>query len=100
VVNELLAGHESCNFKKKNMPNVNKEELLKRITVDAKVLVGKPTIRGLRISVEQILEALAGGVTEKDILDDYPELQSEDIRAALLYANELVKEEKVFTIKQ
>ena len=81
------------------MPNVNKEELLKRITVDPKIMVGKPIIRGMRISVEQILSALAGGVSEKDLLEDYPVLEADDIKAVLLYANELVKEQKVYVIQ-
>lgn len=72
------------------MANVNKEDLLNRITIDPNVMVGKPVIRGMRITVEQILEALAGGVTEKELLDDYPVLEPDDIKAALLYANELV----------
>ena len=80
------------------MANVNKEGLLNRITIDPNVMVGKPVIRGMRITVEQILEALAGGVTEKEILEDYPVLEPDDIKAALLYANELVKEEKVYSI--
>ena len=82
------------------MANVNKEDLLNRITIDPNVMVGKPDIRGMRITVEQILEALAGGVTEKELLDDYPVLEPDDIRAALLYANELVKEERVYSINQ
>jgi uncharacterized protein (DUF433 family) len=61
-------------------------------------MVGKPTIRGLRISVEQILKALAGGVSSQELLEDYPELEPEDIQAALLYAAELVSEEQVFEI--
>ncbi len=81
------------------MPNVNKEELLNRITVDPKIMVGKPIIRGMRITVEQILAALAGGVSEKDLLEDYPELETEDIRAALLYARELVTEQKLYAIR-
>ena len=71
------------------MPNVNKEELLKRITVDPKVMVGKPVIRGMRIPVEQIIEALAGGVSETDLLDDYPVLENDDIKDALLFASEV-----------
>jgi uncharacterized protein (DUF433 family) len=51
-------------------------------------MVGKPTIRGLRITVEQILKALAGGVTVQDLLGDYPELEPQDIQAVLLYAAE------------
>jgi uncharacterized protein (DUF433 family) len=62
------------------------------------VMVGKPTIRGLRITVEQILKALAGGVTVQDLLEDYPELESEDIQAVLLCAADLASEEQVFEV--
>ena len=58
---------------------MGKENLLNRITVNPEVIVGKPTIRGLRITVEQILKALAGGVTVEELLEDYPELEREDI---------------------
>jgi len=74
-------------------------DLLKRITVDPEVMVGKLTIRGLRITVEQILNALAERVATQDLLDDYPELEAADIQAVLLYAAELVSEERVFEIK-
>ena len=67
-------------------------QLLDRITVNPDVMVGKPVIRGLRITVEQLLQALAGGAGERDLLEDYPELEPEDIRAALLYAADLVNE--------
>ena len=60
--------------------------------------MGKPIIRGLRISVDQILKALAGGVTVQELLADYPELEKEDIQAALLYAADLVNEERVFAV--
>ncbi|WP_333653901.1 DUF433 domain-containing protein [Dissulfurispira sp.] len=50
-------------------------DLLDRITVNPDVMVGKPTIRGLRITVEQILKALAGGITVEELLEDYPELE-------------------------
>jgi len=73
-------------------------DLLKRITVDSAVMVGKPTIRGLRITVEQILKALAGGVTVDELLEDYPELEREDIQAVLLYASERISEEQVFAL--
>jgi len=73
-------------------------QLLDRITINHEVMVGKPTIRGLRISVEQILKALAGGVSSQELLENYPELEPEDIQAALLYAAELVSEEQVFEI--
>ena len=67
---------------------MNLARLLERITINPGVLVGKPTIRGLRITVEQILKALAGGVTVQDLLADYPELEPQDIQAVLLYAAE------------
>jgi len=74
------------------------EQLLERITINPDIVVGKPTIRGLRITVEQVLKALAGGVAIKDLLEDYPELEPEDIQAVLLYAAELVSEEQVFEV--
>ncbi len=76
-----------------------KEHLLARITVNPKVLVGKPTIRGLRISVEQILRALANGIPVDELLEDYPELELEDIQATLMYATELVAEQQVFPVE-
>ena len=71
------------------------DELLNRITFDKNVLAGKPLIRGLRLSVEMILELLAKGATEQEILEDYPQLELADIRAALLYAHTLVAHETV-----
>lgn len=73
-------------------------ELLNRITINPKVLAGKPTIRGLRISVEQILQALAAGVPQQDLLADYPELETEDIYAVLAYAAKMVGETRVYPI--
>ncbi|RLB18420.1 MAG: DUF433 domain-containing protein [Deltaproteobacteria bacterium] len=72
------------------------KELLERITFDKEVLCGKPIIRGLRISVDMILELLAKGASEEEILEDYPELEKEDIKAALLYAHSIVAKEEVF----
>jgi uncharacterized protein (DUF433 family) len=77
---------------------MEKKDLLYRITIDPKVMVGKPTIRGLRITVDQILKALAAGINTDELLEDYPELEKEDIEAALLYAAELVEEEKIYKI--
>jgi len=74
------------------------KQLADRITINPDVMVGKPTIRGLRITVEQVLKALAGGITTQELLEDYPELEPEDIQAVLLYAAELVSEEQVFEI--
>lgn len=71
------------------------ENLLQRITFDQRVLRGKPVIRGLRISVEMILELLAKGSTQQEILEDYPLLEPEDIQAALAYAQHLVAGEVI-----
>ena len=70
-------------------------ELLKRITFDKQVLCGKPLIRGMRISVEMILDLLAKGYSEKEILDEFPFLEKDDIRAALQYATSLLAGEEV-----
>ena len=78
------------------MPN---DGLLDRITVNPKVMVGKPVIRGLRITVEQVLKALANGITAQELLKDYPELEMADIQAVLVYAANLVSEEQVFPVK-
>ena len=72
------------------------ENLLQRITFDTQILRGKPVIRGLRISVEMILELLAKGFSRQEILEDYPVLEPEDIQAALTYAQQLVAGEVVF----
>ena len=72
------------------------ENLLERITFNKDVLRGKPVIRGLRISVEMILELLAKGASEKEILEDYPDLEADDIQAALVYAYQLVAGEALY----
>ena len=71
------------------------QDLLERVTFDQGVLCGKPLIRGLRISVEMILELLAKGATWQEILEDYPQLEPDDLRAALLYAHHLVASESI-----
>lgn len=70
----------------------NREELLKRITTDPNVCFGKPCIRGTRIWVSLIVENLADGVTEKELIAAYPQLTPDDIRAALAYAAEVTRE--------
>lgn len=78
---------------------MNTEDLLSRITINPKVMVGKPTIRGMRITVEQILRALAGGVTVNELLQDYPDLEQEDLQAVFAYVANLVDEEQVFPVE-
>ncbi|MEV0298164.1 DUF433 domain-containing protein [Nocardia sp. NPDC050710] len=60
--------------------------LLDRITTNPEICHGKPVVRGLRYPVEMLLELLASGMTATDLLDDYPDLEHEDILAALEYA--------------
>jgi uncharacterized protein (DUF433 family) len=74
------------------------EDWRERITVDPKVLSGKPIIKGTRIAVEFILELLANSWTVEDILKNYPQLKREDVAAALKYAVEILKEEKAYTL--
>lgn len=68
------------------------QDLLARITVDPKICGGKPCIRGTRIYISIILDALAEGLTPEEIIDHYPSLQIEDVRAAVVYAAELAQE--------
>jgi uncharacterized protein (DUF433 family) len=74
------------------------EELLDRITVDSDVLVGKPVIRGTRVPVYLIVELVAHGMSQKEILKEYPRLKEEDIKASLLYASKLVESEVSVTL--
>jgi uncharacterized protein (DUF433 family) len=66
----------------------NGMKCLERITVDPDQCGGRPCIRGLRIRVKDVLELLAAGVSEAEILKDYPYLEPEDIRASLMFAAE------------
>ncbi len=70
----------------------NRQELLQRISVDPQVCFGKPCIRGTRIWVSVIVDNLAEGISESELLAAYPQLQTADIRAALAYAAEMTRE--------
>jgi uncharacterized protein (DUF433 family) len=69
-----------------------------RITIDPKVLVGKPVIKGTRIAVEFVIDLLAQGWSESEILRNYPGLTHEDIIACLRYAGETLHSEKVYPL--
>ncbi|CAN5281612.1 DUF433 domain-containing protein [soil metagenome] len=71
---------------------INREDLWKRISIDPEVCFGRPCIRGTRIWVSLIMDNLAEGTSDADMLAAYPQLQLEDIRAALAYAAEMVRE--------
>ena len=66
--------------------------LLKHISVDPNICFGKPCIKGTRIWVSLILDFLSNGMTVKEILDEYPELTEESIRAAIAYGAEMSRE--------
>ncbi len=74
------------------------EEIADRIIIDPDVMVGKPVIKGTRIPVYLIVEFVANGMTEKEILKEYPQLRKEDIKAALLYASKCLEREVTVTL--
>jgi uncharacterized protein (DUF433 family) len=69
-----------------------------RITVDPKVLVGKPVIKGTRLSVEFVVGLLAAGWSQEQIQANYPGVKADDIRACLAYASQALEGEKVFPL--
>ena len=69
-----------------------------RIAIDPKILVGKPVVKGTRLAVEFIIELLAQGWSEAEVLRNYPGLTSDDIKACLSYAGEMMKSERVYPI--
>jgi uncharacterized protein (DUF433 family) len=80
-------------------PIMTCEDLLGRITADPKIFGGKPIIRGMRISVELILSLLAQGETTEAILDDYPDLEIDDIRACLAYAHAVIADDRLEAVR-
>jgi uncharacterized protein (DUF433 family) len=74
---------------------MNQQDLLERITIDPAIFGGKPIIRGRRLAVEHVLGMLAAGDTIETILDGYPWLEREDVRACLVFAHRLVSHERV-----
>lgn len=71
--------------------NFKHQQLLERITIVPGLMSGKPTIRGMRFPVGDILEMLADGMTEDEIIEQHPVLEKEDIHAALLFASVKMK---------
>lgn len=74
------------------------ESLLHRITIDPDICHGKPTIRGLRYPVDNMLELLASGMTIDELLLDYPDLEKEDFLACLDYAAKLTQIKSIYKI--
>ncbi|MBD0310115.1 MAG: DUF433 domain-containing protein [Microcoleus sp. T1-bin1] len=73
-------------------------QLWQRITLDPNICHGKPCIRGLRYPVEFILELLSSGMNAKEIIDDYDDLEHEDILAALLFAARLTQVKSIYRV--
>jgi len=73
-------------------------QLLQRITLDPNICHGKPCIRSLRYPVEFILELLSSGMNAKEIIDDYDDLEHEDILAALLFAARLTQVKSIYRV--
>jgi uncharacterized protein (DUF433 family) len=71
-------------------------ELPERVVVDPRVLAGKPVVRGTRLAVELVVDLLAQGWPEAEILRNYPGLVHEDVQACLAYATAVLKAERVF----
>ncbi len=69
-----------------------------RIVIDPNILTGKPVIKGTRLAVEFIVDLLAQGWTEEQVVKNYPGVTTEDIRACLAYASEVLRAEKVYPV--
>jgi uncharacterized protein (DUF433 family) len=95
VINCTAATNSNCK-KRRYMSTAN--NLASRITVNPKIMLGKPIVRNMRITVEQILYALSGGVSEQELMEEYPELETEDFQAVFAYVARLVEEEQVFPL--
>lgn len=70
---------------------MKKEFLLNRITINPKVCFGKPTVRNMRYPVEFLLDLMGAGMSNQEILEDYPDLEEADLRACLVFASRLMK---------
>lgn len=73
-------------------------EIASHVEINPRVMMGKPVIKGTRITVELILESLAAGESVDDLLLSYPQLTKEDISAALAFAAEALKGEKIYPV--
>lgn len=72
---------------------------LKRIELDPKILSGKPVIKGTRIPVYLVVELMASGMSEAEVLKEYPSLSREDVRAALKYASRVLRREEIIPLE-
>ena len=77
---------------------MSEKRLLKRITTNPEIFSGKPIIRGMRISVEMILSLLAQGASVQELLDDYPDIETDDIQACLAYAHAVIAHDSLDSV--
>ncbi len=77
---------------------MSEPDLLKRITVDSTIFGGKPIVRGRRIAVEHVLGMLAAGDSAEDVLNAYPWMELDDVRACLVFARRHVGHERIETL--
>jgi uncharacterized protein (DUF433 family) len=77
---------------------MNTAKLLKRVVLDPSVMIGKPVIKGTRMPVDLIVEKIAIGESMLQLLDDYPFLKEDDLRAALLYSARSLSREEVYAV--
>jgi len=70
---------------------MKKEEQLVRISIDPKICFGKPCVRGTRIWVSLVLDLLASGMTIEQLLDEYPDLEKDDILSCIAYGSEMIQ---------
>jgi uncharacterized protein (DUF433 family) len=71
-------------------------KLVERISINPKIMLGKPCIKGTRLTVEIILEKLAGGQSFDEIIEDYPFLTPDDIKAAAMFAAEAIHSDRIY----
>jgi uncharacterized protein (DUF433 family) len=97
-VSELRSLRDELDVEPARVPESTCMRASHRVEVNPKIMMGKPVIRGTRITVELILRKLSEGATEGDLLDAYPRLTRADIRAAVTFAADTIAHEETLTI--
>jgi excisionase family DNA binding protein len=91
-------GEQAAPYQWQPPASMKTTDSLARISLDPRVLAGKPVIRGTRLAVEWVIDLLAGGWIEPQILQSYPGITSQDVRACLVYAAERLRSERVYPL--
>lgn len=92
----MITAYEN-NFRTFDLKNMNRN-LLERITINPEICNGKPTIRNTRYTVDLILDLLSAGMSDLEIIEDYPALEMDDIKACLAFASQLLKVKTIHRI--